>query len=631
MFTLASLVLHVFEGHPVTTRAIHRNGDLMDCRLANLEAGTEVYHASQGERYWAEADPAATNECRKLLAAARVQPDVIEHGLTGRDFSRRGRNADGWADPDACIQVLVEAGVEGSRIAAGMGLLPRAVAARRVKMGIQAQPRLKPNKLPGEAWRAVPGFRAKVSSLGRFAGPTGLVTGSQRSQRCRVTLHPCGGGAHRLATLANVVFATFKGLPLDINTRHLNGDPADCRLVNLERLDGKEIIRDVKRKDHPWTAAEDRALRKVKSWQEGVEATGHTLSYVKKRMTRLGITLETPHGARRGKMADLSYRDMNALERAVEVLQAMGVSDRRINLGLRITPHAPGDYAQVLASAQACALTLSEAGWNDRQAAAAMGVQGGTVGEYLRLAGVRERWPAGASTKRGPVDYQEGEEWRDIPGLAYSVSNMGRVANSNGDLMSLVLNPRNRYHVCLNDPARRARRYTALVSRLVLAAFKPELNARQAAYLNGDIADIRPENLVPRRTSARVDGPTSVSQPGPQRGRNTSGRDLAPARGSVPYFDPIWAEASAACPKDMDEHVREDLISDMVMLFMEGRAHDMPAALKLARREYNQRMGVWKERSLDAELTASSGFKLLDLLSDTGEIAPIERASRGRS
>ncbi len=619
MFTIASLVLHVFKGHHLTVRAIHIDGDPFNCALSNLKPGKVLADRSVLQ-YVVPASPGAADEAKRLLLAAGVSVEVVERAL-------RGGRPDDWSDVDVCIRELDQAGMTGERIAQALGFLPRIITNRKMKMGLTRKPE-HGETLPGEAWRSLPEYRIQVSSLGRVRGRAGLVKGSRRNGgRVRISITD-ESGRRRAVPISTLVLHAFRKAPLTAVAKHLNDDLTDLRLANL--VEGsKEIIRPVSRRDTPWTKAQDAALRLATSWEEAARTTGHTVTYVKKRMAKLGIDLDSKTASRRGKQLPLHARDLVALQEAVEVLERMGIADRVINLGLRILPHEKGGAALALRAREDCVLALSDAGWSNGRISRSMGVRRTTVGRTKQRLGLTAPWPKGSSTSGGPVDPRQGEEWRDVPGLPYMVSNLGRVANSRGDLMAQVLNPANRYQVLLSDPSRSGSRYTALVSRLVLAAFKPELNARQAAYLNGDPSDIRPENLVPTRTLNRNAKPAVASAPqAPARG-NLTGVALAPARGSVPFYEPIWAEARKLCPPGLEDHVREDLISDAVMLYLDGRAASMLAAFKLARREYNRTMGTWRETSLDAE-RGEGGFTLGHLLASDGMLVESAQAKSSR-
>lgn len=622
MFSLASMVLASFKGEPLNLSAKHIDGNFLNCRLENVEPDKLVYHASEGPKYFVEPKPEAVLECRRVLADADISGAVVNAVLSHREGHRTRQQ---WRDAEACIRALVNAKVATRTIADGMGLLIRVVTARREKMGLGAAPRVEPDRLPGERWLRIPGHKGKISNLGRYVGAfDSLVAGSvARGGRPRVKITPLDGSPVRTVMVASLVLGVWRGYPLSVPARHKNGDILDCRLKNLEV--GMQGIRSCqKRGDSPWTRRQDKLLRKATTYAEAATLTGHTLAYARKRMRLLGIELQMPTGSRRGVSAGLEFRDLSALDQCVAVLRDTGVGDRDINLGLNIIKQGKGEFAIKNAAVDRCIAMLHGAGVPHSKIRQAVGLTLTTYHKRLRGLGVKTtpRRPEGWQTKAGPIDHREGEEWRTIPGLTHMVSSEGRVATADGWLIATIVNPRKgQRQVNITRPG--GGRYTALVQKLVLAAFKPDMNSRQVHRLNGDLQDDRLENLVPSRVTASVSAP---SQPRRRTGNLSDNAGLA--MGSVPRAEPLWAQADALVPRGIDDHERGDLISEMVLLVMDGRANTMAEALKKARTAYNRMMGVWSETSLDTPLGDDGGSTRLDMLTsdaefiNTGQVRP---------
>lgn len=543
--------------------------------------------------YHVAPDEVVTQKLRQALRRGGADPARVEHALTGRDFDGRGRGVYGWADPDLCIRMLVEAGFDTVTIASGMGLKPSTVTLRREKLRIGVRPRHSGDPAKGERWAKVPGFRNEVSTIGRVRGPYGLMHLSKAGRRARVALKPENGGSSQTVLVANLVHAVFNSRPLDTPARPRNGDPHDCRLVNLE--EGQRPATG-KKADKPWTEAQCRRLWRAGSIQEAARSTGHSVHQTRKMMTRLGVPLATEYVRRRGKVKPLHCRDMQSLQKAVEALERLEFSDRAINLGLRITSPGHGACVEEADIAREIAAALASDGWSDEDLVAAMGVAQSTISQYLKSAGQRASWPG--STKAGPIDYRESEVWRDLPGMPYQISDQGRVANLKDDLISQYVDASGRAKVGLRSSSGPSRVY--LVARLVLAAFKPGLTAPYAAYLDGDPSNITPENLVPKRTA---------SFPNTQRGDHALDQ---------PAFEMILAQARALCPPTMEAHERDDISSAAVLAYMDGRARTVLAAYDLARRDYHRIMGTWSETSLDSPV--DDGLTLLGLVNEEGEI-----------
>jgi len=635
-FNRASVILSAFTDFDIYDPARPINGDLLDARLVNLEpdpAGRRTRRrADEGLAMFKPVITEAAARCRTTLADAGLSPDLVETCLADR---RQRAEPSSWEAADQCIATLARAGLKTRLIADGLGLQSWVVTRRRQAAGVSSFRRSDDSKIEGEIWRHPPAYRCSVSNMGRVRGPSGLVNGSLcRTGRCRLKLG-LSDGSSRTVARASLVLHVFRGLPLDTPARHLNGDLLDCRLSNIEAGE-REVLRPVRRKDKPWTPQQDRALRSVKTWAEGATVTGHSWVYVKKRMMKLGIVLDERAGTRQGIAAATveaaaGDRDLDAIQQAVVVLEQADVGDREINLGLRIVHHRKGEYAAKVQAVRTCAGALSRAGWRRFQIAAALGVAEATVSKItkdLGLTGEQTPRPEGWTTKRGPAEEREGEEWRDIDHRpSYRVSSHGRIVNQHGHLLSLILGPTGRPQVLLSDGS--GARTTHTVVSLVLAAFKPELRSRLARPLNGNPEDVSVGNLVPMRTLEAH----QRTEAGPiiKRGNNLAGKAIGPVIGSVPYFEPLWAEARAMCAPGMEPADREDLISETVLVYLDGRAPTMPEAFKIARRDLNARNGAFKERSLDASTGGSDGFSLLDKLDDGGEFVSTGQSSRSRA
>lgn len=465
-------------------------------------------------------------------------------------------------------------------------------------------------KRDGEIWRRVPGYRAHVSNLGRVVGASGrLLEGSLVKGRPRVRVELEGRvDGSRTVLLASLVQSAFRDLPIDAPARHINGDTLDCRLANIE-LGQQPYHPSAKRADRPWLKREDNALHRATSFAEAARLTGHSEAYCRKRMRLLGIELAIKSEPRSGISRQLVHRDLSNLDRYVALLQNQGIDERAINLGLRILRHKQGGYQGALAARRVCIQTLLDLGLSRQEVGDAVGMAASTIGAWEAELGRRQRRPEGWKTSLGPIDYREDEEWRDIPGYRAMVSSEGRVATSEGYLMAPATNNQGRHHVGLASDD--GKRETRAVARLVLEAFKPELKSRKARYLNGDQTDNRVANLVPKtavETQAEV---VSVRR----RGNLAD----AQATGSRPDNVPLWVQADAIVSRAYEPHVRADLISDMVVIMMEGRAQTMADAFKLARKEHNVLTGAFREKSLDAPLAGTEDLSLLDMITSDGE------------
>lgn len=87
-----------------------------------------------------------------------------------------------------------------------------------------------------------------------------------------------------------------------------------------------------------------------------------------------------------------------------------------------------------------------------------------------------------------------------------------------------------------------------------------------------------------------------------------------------PFSNALYRKAFDAVPRWLESHEREDLISDVIVLILEGACDDVSAAYKIARAARNRLMHPARERSLDAPLFSDSNVSLLDRLDTEGRI-----------
>lgn len=545
--------------------------------------------------------------CEK--ARETVRRVLVEAGLGDRTikaaFVAAGGPEGGVGNPDleSALRALFE----------GQAIVPVAVAAdafgfsrlliynRLKRLGLSASGRRQGTNLPKERWKAVPGADLTVSDFGRVRGANGwLLKPEVVAGRPRVRARD-----GRMVTVASAVLAAFKGTDVHRPARHLNGDLMDCHLANLkpDRMRHRE---EVHGGDHPWTRGEDRLLRNAGTCAEAVRLTGHSIRHVQRRMEELGLTLETNLGRGRRDFAD---RDLTAVDEAIAHLERAGLSDRDINLGLGVRLLKAQHKPEVQSAIESCVFALHDAGMEPRAVREAMGWSQTTFTKYLNQLGLADtRWPEGWLTAAGPPEIIDGELWKAIPGRKGMVSNLGRVVGARGQLLASTPHHSGGRHVGLvrEDDGRIARHK---IVALVAAAFRPDIPPLRIAYLNGDPNDVRAENLIPkaRKAVATPDRPTAVARSG----------NVAKAGGEASRLrqHAIWREADAACPAGLDPNMRQDLISEMVLMVMEGRAADARSALKPAMARYNDVMGTYRERSLDAPVGEPDGKTIGDMLS----------------
>lgn len=545
-------------------------------------------------------------KCAEAYRRAAVPDDVVEAA------SRPGlplRERD-HASVDTVILALFAGGVSLRMMAAGLNATQSMVDVRTRAMGLDMDARRRALDLDGERWKKVPGWRLKVSNLGRVKSLHGRLL-NPKPEKGNLRLRFFGADddpkLKRMFTVASLVQHVFRGQPLDRPARHLNGDPMDCRLINLVP-DRRRHRTELPTGDRPWTKLEDRALKKAASIAEAVTATGHTVRHVRARMRDLGIPEPRPSPPARARPLD--RRDLDAVKEGAALMEAAGLTDIEINLALCIIWKGNSHPDRLDAVAKALKV-LHHAGWRRDQIAEWFGWGGAaTVGQWLIRTGLTvSRFAEGGRTAEGPGVPIPGERWKEIEQTGCFISDQGRVRGRSGQLVKTFVpkeyagrQGRPRRCVWIYSPGVR-RPACRQVALLVLAAFKPDLRRVDVHFLNGDTTDCRAENMVPRDRSR-------------------------------PAGD-LFAQAKAACPRWMETHVRNDLINDMVVIVMDGRASGMAEAFKLAVKEYNALTGnllsQWdqKQQGLDAPIGDGTA-SLMDRLTSDGEIMRSARKSVNR-
>lgn len=207
-----------------------------------------------------------------------------------------------------------------------------------------------------------------------------------------------------------------------------------------------------------------------------------------------------------------------------------------------------------------------------------------------------------------------GETWRDRPDLGVRVSDAGRVASLKTGLLLRITKPSSARYGLPYVTVRTGtpQQTTMRVHKLVAETFGLAARERAAEpWTHEEQEALRtsatfPEAYaaLPRRTPGSVKkkalamGLTLKRTRAPQRPKAPARDDAwAPVRGSVPLLEPLWVQAEAAVPRGLPSDVRDDLISDLVVMALEGFEGTMAEAFRLARKRRNAAFGTFKERS----------------------------------
>lgn len=210
----------------------------------------------------------------------------------------------------------------------------------------------------------------------------------------------------------------------------------------------------------------------------------------------------------------------------------------------------------------------------------------------------------------------EGEEWRDRPDLGVRVSSEGRFASlKTGQLLRIS---KGRWHDYVTVRVGQPDQTTKACHLLLSETFGLGIEPKSRPYTEAEDAQIRLSvffdeafSRLPGRTPAGIKiRARKLGHRLKKRGKRQRG--ASPERRAVPFLATVQAAVSRSIP----QHVRDDLIADVVLLRLEGVPGDVAALLKLAMKERNYLTGAFKEKSLDAPLRPGETFSLGDLLAD---------------
>lgn len=223
------------------------------------------------------------------------------------------------------------------------------------------------------------------------------------------------------------------------------------------------------------------------------------------------------------------------------------------------------------------------------------------------------------------VPVVEGEIWRPIPGVSEAwVSTLGRVARLRGPLTLSRHKGSGPLRVEMawgrKEPGKQVKTRNFGVAQLVLETFAQPVEGPgwMVAYRDGDDTNVALENLYWRRAVKylpRSERPQKAGKPKPAP-PPPLGEGL---RRSL-SFNGAWAAADRAVSKALPRHVRDDVISDMVVAHLAGEleldAITTAAGAQFVRAHYRQ-FGSLKTVSLDAPIPGTDGLRLLDTLEAT--------------
>lgn len=239
----------------------------------------------------------------------------------------------------------------------------------------------------------------------------------------------------------------------------------------------------------------------------------------------------------------------------------------------------------------------------------AFGVKSATISSWR----TRLKFSRPLSPIMVPLD---GERWTPIPGYRAQLSNMDRVASSRGALLKPKILYGSEIYRLTNDAGKAEfTRFKTIKYRMGLIPKSALLDAD--AWTEQEDAALRlascakeAQHYIPSRSARSIEKRkmrlglvwkyNRSWTPPPKRENGAA----------------LYRKAMEAVPRGIPQDMRDDLINDIVVLILEGRAKTVPEALKLAKTEHNRLIGAFKERSLDAPLPGFDDLKLIDTLAD---------------
>lgn len=392
--------------------------------------------------------------------------------------------------------------------------------------------------IPGEVWRNAPNGLFYVSDQGRAKTLHGNLMADIWARGQVRWSYGVLGRSYQCKASSTVAEVFLGGSPSD-PVRHKNGDLRDLRACNLEI---------------PWTAEMDDVIRSAENVARASAELGKSHFAVKRRAKVIGKTWERQWTYTYG--VPLCER-LEAVKRAISILERAGVSDRDINLALGIPKPVRRGIESGAVNVCLKALypqmspsEISEAfGWKSK----------GTARNRLRQLGLIEESCRPTGTMAGMPDALDGEEWRLHP-CGVWISSLGRVASRRG-LLKVQVRPNQAPYFMLQTGGRNT---SVLVARLLLSAFRPDIPYSRKIFLNGDFQDVRLANIV-----GAVDAVDAAAQI----------RRLIPAR---------W-----------DPQDRREAEQIALLAMLEGRAATPADALRIAKAEHRELVGTYTHRSLD--------------------------------
>lgn len=205
------------------------------------------------------------------------------------------------------------------------------------------------------------------------------------------------------------------------------------------------------------------------------------------------------------------------------------------------------------------------------------------------------------------------EPWRDRPELGIRVHRSGQIHSlKTGRVLSATHFRGHDYVTIKVDGRRRTRRVHVIIAETfsprLPASSRPEWTAQEESTLRRARTFAEAYAALPFRSVCAIRNKARklrlhLIKSAPSRS--------APVTGGRPWRDALYVETAAACPSGLPYHLREDLISDVVLMRLEGFQGSMADAFRLARKAHNRMTGAYRERSA-FDVIRATDLRLID-------------------
>lgn len=208
-----------------------------------------------------------------------------------------------------------------------------------------------------------------------------------------------------------------------------------------------------------------------------------------------------------------------------------------------------------------------------------------------------------------------GERWADVPGLDFRVSSMGRAARiATGRELKVMDGAQRKGYLPFIQHYRDGVLSSISLPRALVLAFG--LHAKDGMrWSAAEEATLRASKSA-EEAADRIGRSASACSRRLRFLRLPQWSERAPPERT--NGEALWRMAKKVVPAHLPEHIRQDLVSDMLVARLEGDERPWAALYKEALKRHNALVGAFKEKSASATF-GDSDLTLLDTFADDVE------------